>query len=98
MGTGSVSQRVFGNHTRGVREFYKVKLGQSMIVTAPLLHMTASWDNANFSLYVEDGNVFASGPTFDLAALCAATAANKVLGWLRTFGLMVDGDKTEVMF
>jgi hypothetical protein len=32
-GTGSVSQRVFGSRTRGVREFRRVKPGQSMIVT-----------------------------------------------------------------
>jgi hypothetical protein len=70
----------------------------SALFTAPLLHMTQEWVDADFSLYVDDGNVFASGPTFDSAALCAATAANKVLVWLQSFGLTIDADKTEAMF
>jgi hypothetical protein len=70
----------------------------SALFTAPLLHMTREWVDADFSLYVDDGNVFTSGPTFDSAAICAATAANKVLVWLRSFGLSVDAEKTEAMF
>jgi hypothetical protein len=60
--------------------------------------MTHEWVDADFSLYVDDGNVFASGLTFDTAALCTATAANQVLAWLKSFGLTVDREKTETMF
>jgi hypothetical protein len=68
------------------------------LFTAPLLHATQDWDHADLSLYVDDGAVFASGPTFDSAAMHAANGANEVLRWLQRLGLTVDGDKTEAMF
>jgi hypothetical protein len=70
----------------------------STLFTSPLLHATQGWDHADFSLYVDNGAVFASGPTFESAAAHAAEGANMVLCWLRDFGLTVDGEKMEVMF
>jgi hypothetical protein len=40
----------------------------SALFTSPLLHATQCWEHADFSLYVDDGAVFASGPTFDSVA------------------------------
>jgi hypothetical protein len=54
----------------------------SALFTSPLLHTTQGWDYTDFSLYVDDRAVFASGPTFDLAAGYAAWGANEVLWWL----------------
>jgi hypothetical protein len=70
----------------------------SALFTAPLLHATSAWEHVDFSLYVDDGAVFASGPTFNSAAAHAARGVNEVLRWLRRLGLTVNGEKTEAMF
>jgi hypothetical protein len=70
----------------------------SALFTAPLLRATQSWEHADFSLYVDDGAVFTSGPTFDSAATHAAQGANEVLQWLCRLGLTVDREKMEAMF
>src|SRR6266850_6001257 len=36
----------------------------SALVTSPLLHSSYKWDDVDLSLYVDDGNIYASGPTF----------------------------------
>ena len=36
----------------------------SALFTCPLLHDSLSWEDAKLSLYVDDGAIFASGPTF----------------------------------
>jgi hypothetical protein len=70
----------------------------STLFTSPLLHTTQCWEHANFSLYVDDGAVFASSPTFDSAATHAAQGVNDILQWLHQLGLTVDGEKMEAMF
>jgi hypothetical protein len=70
----------------------------SALFTSPLLHATAGWDHADFSLYVDDGAVYASGATFDSVAAHVARGANEVLRWLRRLGLTVNGEKSEAMF
>jgi hypothetical protein len=70
----------------------------SALFTSPLLHEAMGWDGADLSLYIDDGAIFASEPTFLSATTKVAQAGSAVFGWLRRFSLSADADKTEVMF
>jgi Reverse transcriptase (RNA-dependent DNA polymerase) len=70
----------------------------SALFTSPLLREAMGWEEANLSLYVNNGAIFALGPTFHSAIVKAAQAGTAVFSWLRHFGLLADAEKTEVMF
>src|SRR5579863_313603 len=70
----------------------------SALYTSPLLHEALLWDDGDLTLYVDDGIIFTSGPTFISASQKAITYFQKVRRWLTDFGLSLDTDKTEVMF
>jgi Reverse transcriptase (RNA-dependent DNA polymerase) len=70
----------------------------SALFTSPLLWEAMGWEEADLSLYVDNGAIFTSGPTFNSAATKAAKAGAAVFSWLRSFGLAADTNKTEVMF
>jgi Reverse transcriptase (RNA-dependent DNA polymerase) len=70
----------------------------STLFTSPLLREAMGWEEADLSLYIDDGAIFASGPTFHSAVAKAAQAGTVVFSWLRCFGLSADADKPEVMF
>jgi hypothetical protein len=70
----------------------------SALFTPPLLHATQGWEHADFSLYVDDGVVFASGPTFNSVASHTVDGMNQVLQWLHCLGLTINRDKTEALF
>src|SRR6266850_4306162 len=70
----------------------------SALATSPLLCSSYDWDDVDLSLYVDDGNIFASGPTFSSAVAKVSTAWDQVRAWLTLAGLLADFDKTEFMF
>jgi hypothetical protein len=70
----------------------------STLFTSPLLRKALSWSSQDLALYVDDGCIYASGPTFVAVAHQLATAASLLLSWLRRLSLTVDADKTELMF
>jgi Reverse transcriptase (RNA-dependent DNA polymerase) len=70
----------------------------SALFTSPLLREAMGWEQADLSLYVDNGAIFALGPTFHSAVAKAAQAGSAVFSWLRRFGLSADTEKTEVMF
>jgi hypothetical protein len=70
----------------------------SALFTGPLLEHAKHWDDAELSLYVNDGNIFASRPTFTHAACIVKRHLEEVVTWLRELGLTIDSDKTEFMF
>jgi hypothetical protein len=104
MADREVTLHVNGYTSEGFRPKWGTPQGSSAspiisaLFTAPLLFTTQRWDHVDFSLYIDDGAIFASGPTFDSAATHAARGANEVLVWLRRFRLTIDGEKSEVMF
>jgi Reverse transcriptase (RNA-dependent DNA polymerase) len=70
----------------------------SALFTSPLLREAMGWEEADLSLYVNNGAIFASGPTFHSTVAKATQAGSAVFSWLRRFGLTADAEKTEVMF
>jgi Reverse transcriptase (RNA-dependent DNA polymerase) len=70
----------------------------SALFTSPLLQEAMGWEEANLSLYIDNGAIFTSGPTFNSTTAKAAKAGSAVFLWLRCFGLSADAKKTEVMF
>lgn len=45
------------------------------LVTGPILRLAESWDNTDLTLYVDDSNIFTSGPTYNLTAAKLSKAA-----------------------
>src|SRR5579863_8285268 len=70
----------------------------SPLFTSPPLHPPLLWEDADLSLYVDDGAIFASGPTFLSASQKVVKYFQFVRRWMADFGLSLDTDKTEFMF
>jgi hypothetical protein len=70
----------------------------SALYTSPILREALSWSDQDLALYVDDGCIYTSAPTFSAVAQQLAAAASLLLSWLRRLGLTVDADKTELMF
>ena len=67
----------------------------SAIYTFPLLRLAESWNFCSLQLYVDDGSITASGPTFRSSARTAAQYYEVVSEWLLHCGLTTDPDKLE---
>jgi hypothetical protein len=63
-----------------------------------LLQESLDFQNADLTLYVNNGCIFASGPTFISALDKVTDTFSMTLNFLTHMGLEIDGDKTEVMF
>ena len=70
----------------------------SALVTGPILRLSETWDDTDLTLYVDDGNIFASSPTYQATAAKLTKATNQVFFWLQESGFNVDNNKCEVMF
>jgi hypothetical protein len=70
----------------------------SALYTSPILCKTEEQTDADLSLYVNDGCIYASAPTFIGATTKACNTASLLITWLKRFGLEIDMDKTEAMF
>ena len=70
----------------------------SALVMGPILHLAEAWDDTDLTLYVNNGNIFASSPTYQGTAAKLTRAANQVFSWLQKSGFSVDKDKCELMF
>ena len=70
----------------------------SALVTGPILQLAETWEDSDLTLYVDDGNIFASSPTYEGTAAKLTNAAHHVFTWLHQSGFTVDKDKCEVMF
>ena len=67
----------------------------SAIYLIPLLRLAESWKFHGLTTYVDDGSIFATGPTHKIATDRAASALRSVTEWLSRNGLGIDMDKTE---
>ena len=70
----------------------------SALVTGPILRLADTWTDTDLTLYVDNGNIFASSPTYEATTAKLTRAANQVSVWLQQAGFSVDKDKCEVMF
>jgi Reverse transcriptase (RNA-dependent DNA polymerase) len=70
----------------------------SALTTSPLLHQSLHFGKGDLTLYVDDGCLYASGPTFISALAKVTRLFETVLMLLSRMGLDVDPEKTEVMF
>jgi Reverse transcriptase (RNA-dependent DNA polymerase) len=70
----------------------------SAITTSPLLHRSLDFSDGDLTLYVDDGCLYASGPTFISALNKVTHLFVTVLSLLQRMGLEADPDKTEIMF
>ena len=70
----------------------------SALITGPILRLAETWDDTDLTLYVDDGNIFASSPTYEGTAAKLTKAANQVFSWLHQSGFTIDREKCEVMF
>jgi endonuclease/exonuclease/phosphatase (EEP) superfamily protein YafD len=70
----------------------------SAIVTSPLLHRSLDFTDGDLTLYVDDGCLYATGPTFISALQKVTRLYHTVLTLLHRMGLEADPDKTEIMF
>ena len=67
----------------------------SVVYTIPLLRLAERWVWLMLSLYVDDGNLTAAGPTHQESVKQVVTGFRIVSDWLKRCGLRTDPDKTE---
>lgn len=58
----------------------------SALVIGPILCLAETWEDSDLTLYVDDGNIFASSPTFNGTAAKLTKVANLVFSWLQLSG------------
>jgi hypothetical protein len=69
----------------------------SALYTSSLLTLAEQWVYTDLSLYVDDGAIYATGPTVDSTTKKALAKFQDTLAWLHHNSLAVDSDKTELM-
>ena len=67
----------------------------SAVYTIPLLRLAKCWERRALSLYVDDGNITASGATHKMSMDEVIAGFSIVTDWLKRCGLRTDPDKTE---
>ena len=70
----------------------------SALITGPILRLAKSWDDTDLTLYIDDGNIFASELTYKATADKLTKAAQQVFSWLQDSGFSIDTDKCKFMF
>jgi hypothetical protein len=70
----------------------------SAIFTLPLLQESLHFNTTELALYVDDGCLFASGPTFISTLAKVTETFSLTLRFLSCMGLKINKDKMEVMF
>jgi endonuclease/exonuclease/phosphatase family metal-dependent hydrolase len=70
----------------------------SAVYTSFMLDLlNRTWKGMSIQLYVDDGAIFASGPTMRSSITTAVRGLEEALQWLHRNGLRTDSDKTEIM-
>src|SRR6266404_2462198 len=70
----------------------------SALYTTPLLLLSQSWEDAALSLYVDDGLIFASGPSWTHVQQTLQAYFTVTYNWLTRAGLSLESSKTELIF
>jgi len=70
----------------------------SIIYTGDLLRKAESWRDSKLFMYIDDGNILVSGPSYGVVAATIANRYRDCLQWLGRAGLSIESEKTEVIF
>ena len=70
----------------------------SIVYTSALLHNMQGWPSSSLGMYVDDGLLFACGPTWDDVSTTLRSHYELCDKWLHWAGLAAEPDKTELMF
>jgi hypothetical protein len=70
----------------------------SIIYMADLLFKAEKWADCRIFMYIDDSNLFTSGPLYHLVVKMLATHYGECLAWLRNTGLSIKNEKTEAIF
>ena len=70
----------------------------SALYTAPLLLLSRNWTDAALSLYIDDGLIFASGPSWTHVRHTLQEYYATTYNWLTRAGLSLESSKTELIF
>jgi hypothetical protein len=75
-----------------------ISLILSVIYASPLLYKAKSWDSATLLMFVDDGNIFAHGPSYNVLSMRLQTFYTACHDWCRCASLTIEPDKTEILF
>jgi hypothetical protein len=70
----------------------------SIIYASPLLHLAKTWEGATLLMFIDDGNIFACGPSYGILAMRLCNFYTSCHDWCRRAGLTIEPDKTEALF
>jgi Reverse transcriptase (RNA-dependent DNA polymerase) len=70
----------------------------SVIYASPLLHLAKTWESTMLSMFIDDGNILAHGPSYAILAMCLHNFYTSCHGWCMCAGLTIEPEKTEVLF
>jgi hypothetical protein len=70
----------------------------SIVYTADLLFRAEKWADCRIFMYVDNGNLLTSGPSYHIVAKTLATHYGECLAWLHNAGLSIENEKMEAIF
>jgi hypothetical protein len=70
----------------------------SIVYTADLLLKAETWPNTKMYMFIDDGNILVSGPSYRMVTNTLAENYRACLTWLRKVGLSIESEKTDVIF
>jgi hypothetical protein len=70
----------------------------SIIYTSPLLHKMRHWNKSSLGMYIDDGVIFACGPTWAEIESTMRSGYRDCVDWLTKAGLNIEPDKSELIF
>jgi len=70
----------------------------SIIYTADLLSKAEKWTDAKMFMFIDDGNILALGPSYQIITKTLIARYSECLDWLHKVGLSIESEKTEVIF
>jgi Reverse transcriptase (RNA-dependent DNA polymerase) len=70
----------------------------SIMYTADLLHWANKWSDSHLFMFIDDGNILASGPCYCIVTNTLTKHFQQCKVWLEEAGLTIESKKTEVIF
>ncbi len=69
-----------------------------IIYTSPLLHKVRNWTRATLGMYIDNGVLFACSDQWSEVSEALSSHYTDCVDWLTRAGLLIEPDKTELMF
>ena len=70
----------------------------SIIYMAELLHIVEGWNDSRMYMYIDDGNILSTGPSYNLVSRSLRSQYEECLNWLLKAGLSIESKKMKVIF